>query len=40
MLNSWEMKCGKNAKLMKMAGDMQKTLTTTMSSVNSLLQGG
>jgi hypothetical protein len=39
-LNSWEMKCGKNAKTMKMAGDMQKNLTTTMSSINSSLTSG
>lgn len=39
MLNSWEMKCGKNAKLKKMAGDMQKTLSTTHDHMASLIGG-
>ena len=39
MLNSWEMKCGKNAKLKKMAGDMQKTLSTTHDNMASLIGG-
>lgn len=40
MLNAWETKCGKNAKLMKMADDMQKSLGTMMTQVNTLTQGG
>jgi hypothetical protein len=39
-LNAWEMKCGKNAKTMKMASDMQKSLTTMMPQINSLTSGG
>lgn len=39
MLNSWEMKCGKNAKLMKMAGDMQKNLSTVHDQMASLIGG-
>lgn len=40
MLNSWEMKCGKNAKLMKMAGDMQKSLDTMHRHIADLTLGG
>ena len=39
-LNAWEMKCGKNTKTMKMAADMQKSLTTMMPQINSLTSGG
>lgn len=40
MLNSWEMKCGKNAKLMKMAGDMHKNTSAMMTQVSTLGLGG
>lgn len=40
MLNAWEMKCGKNTKLTKMAGDMQKHVSSMMTSITSLTQGG
>ena len=39
-LNAWEMKCGKNAKLMKMAGDMQKSLATMHQHIADLTLGG
>jgi hypothetical protein len=39
-LNAWETKCGKNAKLMKMAGDMQKSLGSMQDQLAHLNLGG
>jgi hypothetical protein len=40
MLNAWETKCGKNAKLMKMASDMQKSLGAMHQHIADLNLGG